>query len=142
MIIVDLNLLLYASFDGFSQHDAARRWWQGVLREGRPVGLCGPVVFGFLRLATSRRVFASPMTVAEAIGCVEGWLAQPGAEYLPDSPRHLQIALELLAAAGAASQLTTDAQIAAHARMVRGVVHTHDTDFARFAGIAWVDPLA
>lgn len=142
MIVVDLNLLLYACFDGFPRHAEARAWWEATLRAGHPVGLCGPVVFGFLRLATSRHVMAAPMTMRAAISCVEGWLALPNVEYLPASVRHVQVAIELLGAAGAAAQLTTDAQIAAHARLVGGKVFTHDIDFARFPNIVTVDPLA
>ena len=82
------------------------------------------------------------MTVDEAIEHVDDRLAHPNVEYLADGPRHLQLAFDLLRGVGAAGSLTTDAQIAAHALAVRGAVHTHDTDFARFAGVRWVDPLA
>ncbi len=105
------------------------------------MGLCPPVVFGFLRLATSRRVFDPPMTLAQATRCVEEWLARPTVEYLADSERHLTVAMAILREVGAAGRLTTDAQIAAQARICRGTVYTHDTDFSRFE-VPWIDPLA
>lgn len=43
--------------------------------------------------------------------------------------------------ARSAGNLTTDAQIAATAVEHRGTVCTADTDFARFTGVAWTNPL-
>ena len=142
MIVPDLNLLLYAVFDGFLEHPRARRWWEETLSGREAVGLSGLVLFGFLRLATSRRVFVRPLSLAQAIGHVETWLSRPNVEYLPDSPRQFQVALDLLRKVGTIGNLTTDAQIAAHALVVRGTVYSHDTDFERFAGVQRLDPLA
>lgn len=142
MIVPDLNILLYAVFDGFAEHDRARAWWESVLSGREPVGLVGPVLFGFLRLGTSRRVFVRPLTLAQSISHVEAWLSRPNVEYLRDGERHFQIALDLLRETGATGSLTTDAQIAAHALVVRGTVYSHDTDFSRFANVSRADPLA
>lgn len=141
MIIPDLNLLLYAVFDGFPDHGRARAWWEGVLSGREPIGLVGPVLFGFLRLATSRRVFVHPMTLGQAVAQVEAWLSRANVEYLPDNGRQFQIALDLIREVGATGNLTTDAQIAAHSLVVRGTVYSHDTDFARFSRVSRVDPL-
>jgi toxin-antitoxin system PIN domain toxin len=141
MIVPDVNLLLYALFSTFPDHQRSREWWEGALNGDAPVGLAAPVVFGFLRLSTSRRVFAAPLSVETAVAHVTEWLARPQVEYLVDSARHAQIAMDLLVAAGTAGSLTTDAQIAAHALVAGGTVYTHDTDFARFPGVRVVDPL-
>jgi toxin-antitoxin system PIN domain toxin len=141
MIIPDLNLLLFAHGDAFPLHEPARRWWTETLEGSRPVGLVGPVVFGFIRLATSRRVFTTPMPITAARACVESWLDRPMVRYLPDGPEHVRIALALLAQRGTAGNLTTDALIAAHARLEGGVVYTHDADFAGFPDVASTDPL-
>ena len=50
-------------------------------------------------------------------------------------------ALDLLQRAGTGGNLTTDAQIAAVALRHRAVVHTADTDFARFPEVSWENPL-
>jgi len=141
MIIPDLNLLLYATFTQFSHHAAARTWWEEVLRGAEPVALVAPVVFGYVRLTTNRRVFDAPLPVAVAVADVESWLANTHVLFLPDSERQLQIALDLLRDLGAASELTTDAQIAAHALVIGGTVYSRDTDFGRFPRVPWVDPL-
>ena len=141
MIVPDLNLLLYAHVDGFSQHAAARSGWEALLTSDRDVGLASPVLFGFVRLATSRRVFVEPMSIEDAVARVEAWLGQPNVRLLLPGPRHLEIAFSLLRAAGAAGNLTTDAQIAALAIEHQAEVHSNDTDFARFPGLRWLNPI-
>lgn len=54
MIVPDLNLLLYAVFDGFLEHPRARRWWEETLSGREAVGLAGLVLFSCLRLWIAR----------------------------------------------------------------------------------------
>lgn len=70
MIIPDVNLLLYAVIDSFPQHHSAKVWWRESLDGTHSVGLVAPVVFGFVRIATNRRVFDNPMDVGDATGYV------------------------------------------------------------------------
>jgi len=46
-----------------------------------------------------------------------------------------------LAGLGSAGNLTTDAQLAALAVEHQAELHSCDTDFARFPGLRWVNPL-
>jgi toxin-antitoxin system PIN domain toxin len=142
MIIPDINLLLYAYFSVFPLHEEARRWWEGVAERGDPVGIAPPVLFGFVRIATNRRVFVTPMELEHATRIVEDWLSLPSIHVLRPGPRHVTVAFELLRAAGTSRDLTTDAQIAAYALENRGVVHTIDADFSRFPTVRHIDPLA
>lgn len=141
MIVVDVNLLLYAVVTGFPQHDRARAWWEGLLSGSTPVGLASPALFGFLRLATNPRVLTSPLTVEVAVGYVQDWLGRPHVQHLVPGPRHLDLAFGLLRGLGTAANLTTDVQLAALSMEYGGELHSNDTDFARFREVAWVDPL-
>jgi toxin-antitoxin system PIN domain toxin len=141
MIVPDINLLLYAEIDAHPLHAAARRWWEATLSGDRQVGLAPVCLFGFLRLSTSRRVFTDPLEVDLAVERVERWLNQPNVVTLTPGPAHLHTAFRLLRQIGAAANLTTDVQIAAHAMEVNGDVHSNDGDFARFEGLRWVNPL-
>lgn len=141
MIIPDVNLLLYAHFAGFEQHEKARSWWVETVTSNEDVGLPPVVVYGFLRLATSRRIFDEPMSVGAATAAVESWLGQPGVSILRTGKPHLRRVVCLLKEIGFAGNLTTDAQIAAHAVLQGAVVATNDTDFARFPGLVTVNPL-
>lgn len=142
MIVPDLNLILYAEFDCFPWHSEARAWWEATLNGAEPVGLCSVVIFGFLRLSTNRNVFTDPMEVEESVRRAKRWLQMPSVQVLVPGRSYLEHAFRLLRAVGAAGNLTTDAQIAAHAVEVQGTVFSNDRDFARFEGVKLYNPLA
>jgi hypothetical protein len=141
VIIPDVNLLLYATITGFPQHERARAWLEGVLNGPALVGLTSPAVFGYLRIATSGRVLVSAMPITDAVGRVRQWLAQPNVSLVVPGPRHLEIAFDLLAIVGTGANLTTDIQLAAHAIEQDADLCSNDTDFGRFPGLRWIDPL-
>lgn len=142
MIIPDVNVLLYAHIDGFAQHLRAVGWWQRTLSGSERVGLAPVVVTGFVRLATSSRVLERPMPVDAAVGVVNSWTERRNVQVLTSDGQHLAATLGLLAHIGAAAILTTDAQIAAHALHHGATVATNDADFARFAGVRTLNPIA
>jgi toxin-antitoxin system PIN domain toxin len=141
MIVPDVNLLLYATITSYGRHDAARHWLEAVMNGEDPVGLAPPVVFGFLRIATNPRVFDPPMSVDAAATLVEGWIEREHVQYLSPGPRHLELAFTLLRRLGASKNHTTDVQIATYAVENDGVVHSNDSDFARFDGVRSRNPL-
>lgn len=142
MIVVDVNLLLYAVITGFPRHVDARTWWEETLNGPYEVGLSAPALFGFLRVSTNPRVLTSPLPVEDAVGYVRQWLDRPRVRFLLPGPRHLDIAFELLRDLGTAGNLTTDVQLAALAIEHQARLCSNDTDFARFSGLQWVNPLA
>lgn len=141
MIVPDTNLLVYAYDTSSPHHVAAARWWTDCMTGAEEIGLPGVVIFGFLRLVTHARVFQQPMTAAAAAGKVRSWLARPHVRILQPGYSHVESVLRLLESAGTAGNLTTDAQIAAAALQERAVLHTNDTDFQRFPGLQWFNPL-
>jgi len=141
MIVPDVNLLLYA-YDATSPfHAGAVSWWEACLSGTEPVGLPHVVVFGFLRVSTSARVFALPLTPAEAAGHVRAWLRQPCVQTIEPDNQHVDRVSSLVEGLGMAGNLVTDAQIAALAIEFDAVVHTTDADFIRFPGLRWLNPL-
>ena len=141
MIIPDVNLLVYAVFDGYPQHEPAVQWLTGALNGAETVGLTAPAIFGFVRLATSARIHETPLSVAAVHEYVREWLARPQVQFLTPGPEHVGVALRLLERVGTGANLTTDAQLAAYAVEFGGTIHSNDADFGRFAGVPWVDPL-
>jgi len=142
MIVPDINLLLYAVFDSFPDHKIAHIWLTELLNSDEEVGLPHPVIFGFLRLATNRKVFLRPLKLDRAIQYVEAWLGRPNVATLAPGPRHLDIAFALLRKIGVAADLTTNTQLAALCIENQAELHSNDTDFARFSGLRWSNPLA
>lgn len=141
MIVVDVNLLLYAVVTGFPQHQRARSWWEGALSGSTEIGLCNPSIFGFLRIVTNPRVLEQPLHIGDALSFVQDWLKRPNARYVVPGPRHLALAFGLLEELGTGGNLTTDVQLAALAIENDGVVHSNDADFGRFSSVRWVNPL-
>jgi hypothetical protein len=141
MIVPDANLLLYAYDAASPFHEKAAGWWSACLSGSEPVGLSPAILLAFARIGTSSRAFVEPLTVDEAAGHVEDWLQQPVAQVLDADADDVRRALALLRAAGTGGNLTMDAHLAALALRHRAVVHSADTDFARFPGVRWRNPL-
>ena len=141
MIVPDLNLLIYTYDKTSPHHTAAVTWWTGCLNGREPVGLPDVVVFGFMRLTTNPRVFASPMTPVEASGIAGSWMERPIVQRLAALADHPERVRKLLEIVGTAGNLVTDAQIAALALQEEATVHTNDGDFQRFPGVRWHNPL-
>ncbi len=100
------------------------------------------VLLGFLRVATSARVFPRPLTPEQAVGVVDGWLAQPVVRLVAAGEEHWPILKDLLSETGTAGNLVTDAHLAALAIEHGCELCSTDGDFARFARLRWVNPLA
>ncbi len=142
MILVDVNLLLYAIDEDAPHHRAARRWWEETLSGTRPVGLAWVVLLAFVRLTTRQGILVRPLPPDQALAFVEEWLDHPLVEAVSPGRGHWRILRSLLAAAGTAGNLTTDAHLAALALEQGAEVYSADHDFARFAGVTQVDPLS
>ena len=141
MIIPDANLLLYAYDAASPFHARAAAWWSRCLSGTEPVGLTHPVLFAFVRIGTNPRAFVHPLPIETAANHVRNWLRQPGVVVLETNRDDVDRALDLLCDAGTGGNLTTDAQIAAIALRHRAVIHTADSDYARFPEVRWENPL-
>jgi hypothetical protein len=141
MLVVDLNLLLYATNRDAADHPSARVWWESTLSADEAVGLPWLVLLGFLRISTHRRILPSPLTWEQAAGVVDGWLEQPVTRVLHPSERHWGILKQLLGPVGAAGNLTSDAHLAALAIEHGATLYSSDRDFGRFPHLKWRNPL-
>jgi predicted nucleic acid-binding protein len=86
-------------------------------------------------------VFVNPMPVQEATAHVESWLERRVVRVVSPGARHAELLFGFLRSEGKGGNLTTDAHLAALAVESRAVIHTADTDFLRFPGVRWVNPL-
>lgn len=140
MQVVDANVLVYAINEDAPHHSAARGWLETALSGQEPVGFAWVVLLAFLRLTTRRTVFPNPLTLQQAMGVLETWLAQPAAILLQPTPRHLGILHGLLAPLGTAGNLVNDANLASLAIEHGAEVVSFDPDFGRYAGLHWHVP--
>lgn len=142
-MLVDTNLLLYATFADAPEHDRARAWLEARLAEGEgTVALCWPVVYAFLRLVTSPRVFGPhAVTVKEGWAAAAAYLAQPAVRLVAPGTGHAAIAAELAETPGLRSDDVPDVEIAALAIEHGLVLASHDHGFRRFTWLRVIDPL-
>jgi toxin-antitoxin system PIN domain toxin len=141
VILPDINLLIHAHDSESPCHDAARAWWDAVLAGSEGVGLAWPVILGFLRIATHRRILSNPMSPADVCSRIDEWLTQPHVHVVEPANGHFGRLRDRLEALGTAGNLTTDAHLATLAIERGYVLHSTDTDFARFTGLSWRNPL-
>jgi uncharacterized protein len=142
VIVPDINLLVHAYNVESPRHQAARAWWENLMNSTQPVGLAWAVILGFIRLTTNRQVLTHPLTPTVACAHARAWLGQPYVSIAHPGDRHAEILFRLLESAGTAANLTTDAHLAALAMEHQAELHSTDTDFARFAGLRWTNPIA
>jgi uncharacterized protein len=141
MILVDANLLVYAFVRSLSQHSAAASWLDAQLNSNIVVALPWPSLLSFARLVTNPRIFQQPVVVETAWAQIEQWLGCPTVRIPVPGDRHREILAELIKKAVDRADLFPDAHLAAIAIENGLVLHSSDTDFARFPGLKWKNPL-
>lgn len=144
MILVDTNLLVYATFTDAPEHERAHGWLAGRLAEpDAAVALCWPIVYSYVRLASSARVFGErALSVPDAWADVANYLEQPALRIVSAGDRHAEIAADLARTPGLRSEDVPDVEIAALAIEHGLALATRDYGFRRFPRLQVIDPLA
>lgn len=141
MTLVDANLLLYARDSESRHHDRAREWLVERLNGAIRIGLPWPSLLAFLRISTHPRAYEHPLAPAEARVQVDAWLAAPASWVPLPTDRHGELLGELIERYDLHGNLVSDGHLAALAIEHGLEIYSADTDFARFEGVRWVNPL-
>ncbi|MFM7733729.1 MAG: type II toxin-antitoxin system VapC family toxin [Cyanobium sp.] len=141
MILVDTNLWLYAIRQESPQHGPAHGWLEAVFNGEESIALPWSVVLAVLRISTQSRLMQRPLTPAQAIELVEGWLQHPLVEVVQPGACYWSVLRRLIQEAGTAGNLTSDAHLAALAIEHHCTLCSADSDFRRFAGLRFCNPL-
>jgi toxin-antitoxin system PIN domain toxin len=142
VILVDVNILIYATDRRSPQHAVARDWLDAQLTDSVALGMPWVSLLGFLRLSTNPRIMPRPLSIAAAWEEVTAWLTCEAVWIPQPTERHSDILGELLALPGVHGNLVTDAHLAALAIEHGLTLCSTDGDFARFPGLSWRNPLA
>ncbi len=142
MVLIDVNVLVYAHRADAPGHSAMKRWIEGALKSPQAFGLSEWVLSGFLRIVTHPRVFDPPSPMKAALAFANELRDQPNCVVLAPGPRHWEIFTQLCRATGVKGNLVPDAYLAALAIETGSVLVTTDRDFARFPDLLWRHPLA
>lgn len=140
-MLLDANVLLYSVDRSSPHHAVSSRWVESAFNGPHRIALPWQTIGAFLRISTHPRVFARPLSSAQAWTTLQLWLNTP-ASWVPNATeRTVRILGTLIESLDIRGNLVTDAQLAALA-LEHGVpLVSADSDFARFADLRWINPL-
>lgn len=141
MLLLDVNVLVYAHREDTPEHKAFRGWLEQIVAAETPFAVPELVLSGFLRVVTHPRIFAPPTPLDQALAVVDALRAQPNYVSIAPGPRHWDLFVGLCRTANAKGGLVPDAYLAALAIESGSEWITTDRDFARFPGLRWRHPL-
>lgn len=140
MILLDVNVLIYAVAADLPQHPRVRPWLDRSLSGTVRVGLPWHSLLGFWRITTNPRAFERPLGAHEAWSQIEEWLDRPAA-YIPvPGDRHRLVLAAITKEIRPAGNLVPDTHLAALAIEHGLTLATTDAGFARFPGLSTIDP--
>jgi uncharacterized protein len=139
MILVDANLLIYASAPESAQHSVAKDWLDDRLNGPLRVGLPWPSLLAFMRIVSNPKLFESA-SLRHARAQVQSWLELPNTWIPAPTEEHPRILGELLETEHS-HRLVPDAHLAALALEHGLVLCSSDGDFGRFHQLRWENPL-
>ena len=141
MRLLDANILMYASFDVYPQHETTRLWLDERLNDaGVPLGIPWESLLAFVRLASNPRVRTPALRVSEAWAQVEFWRSAPCVWIPEPTKNHRNILETLLRIPDMSSKLVADAHLATLAIEHGLTLVSADTDFKRFPGLRFENP--
>jgi uncharacterized protein len=138
MVVVDVNVLIYAFRSDSPHHEACRRWLSTTLDGDDLVGLSLLVEIAFLRIATLPSLGGAP--AAAVAGFLAALQAQPRVVRVEPSLGHFSNLERLARELGLVGNDWNDAHLALLALERRATLVSVDRGFARFQGLAWFDP--
>jgi toxin-antitoxin system PIN domain toxin len=142
MIFLDANLLIYAVNSDAPQHLQANTWVQETLNGQRgPVALSWLTLVAFVRIITNAKIMTAPRSLDEALNLVDSWLALPDVTLISAGLNHARHFESVCRASKAKGNLVTDAHLAALAIEHGCELASCDTDYAKFPGLHWINPL-
>ena len=141
MILIDVNVMVYAQRPDAVDHAKYRKWLEETLDSGSICGLSDVALSGVVRIVTHPRIFPDPTPLDVALGFVNYLREHSGCVLVSPGEGHWGIFARLCTGAGAKGNLVSDAYFAALAIESGAEWITADRDYARFPGLRWRHPL-
>jgi uncharacterized protein len=139
MIIVDVNLLLYAHNTAAPQYRRAADWLEQTVESGETIGIPWHCVMAFLRITTASFGATRPLELTQTTSIIDSWFADP--RFLVPRPgvRFWSILKEVGEDSGTRGGAWSDAYLAALAIENGAGFATFDRDFRKFKGLKLVE---
>ena len=141
MVLVDVNVLVYAHRRDALGHGRYLRWLESRMSSPEPYGMSELVLSSFVRIATHPRIHQYPTPLEEAFRFVSRVREQANCVVVSPGPRHWEIFRDFCHTVQARGNLVTDAYLAALAIESGSEWITTDRDYSRFPGLRWRHPL-
>jgi toxin-antitoxin system PIN domain toxin len=139
MIVVDVNLLVYAYNKGDQRHRGCVEWLEKTVEGGETIGIPWHCVMGFLRIMTASIGAKRPLSTADAVLTINGWFEHP--QFMIPSPgrRFWSILQQVSDDSGTRGGDWSDAYLAALAMEYGAGLATFDRDFRKFKGLKLIE---
>lgn len=141
-VLVDANILLYAKFKDYPQHQKAVAWLDQSLNATQPLGLPWQSLIAFSRIATNPKIFDKPLAIDKVVNQLSEWCERSVVWHPEPGDRFEDCLYSLLQEHQCCGNLVSDAYLAALALEHGLTVVSSDTDFARFPSVKWLNPIA
>jgi toxin-antitoxin system PIN domain toxin len=141
MLLVDVNVLVYAHRTDAQEHPLYREWLESILNGEGAFATAELVLSGFVRVVTHPRVFKEPSPLSSALAFADEVRGRPNCIVVAPGERHWDIFTRLCREVSAKGNLVADAYLAALAIESGSEWITTDHDYARFPGLRWRHPL-
>lgn len=139
---LDVNILLYASNAEGPEHTRALQFLRDCAGGGELLCIAWITVMSYLRMATHPRLFAAPLSPADAERNVSALISRPHVRMLAEEDGFWDTYQALTGTVPVRGNLVPDAHLAAILRQ-HGVakIYTRDRDFRKFDFLDVRDPL-
>jgi toxin-antitoxin system PIN domain toxin len=141
VILLDVNILVYAHREETDRHKEYRSWLEEQLDSSTGCAVSDLALSGCLRIITHPRIFNPPTPMERAIAFVSELREHDNLVVLAPGPRHWRIFLDLCRRSHARGNLVADAYHAALAVETGAEWITTDRDYSRFPGLRCRHPL-
>lgn len=141
MLLMDVNILVYAHREDTPDNARYHRWLEDVINSDASYGMSDLVLSGFLRIVTHPKIFRVPSPPDVAWSFVEEVRNRQNCQVLRPGNRHWGIFKRLCRESGVKGNLYPDAFFAALAIETGSIWITTDHDYKRFQGLTCRHPL-
>jgi len=141
MILLDVNVLVYAHRADLPDHERYRAWLEARITGEMSFGVCDLVLSGFLRVVTHPKIFSPPSELERALAFAAEVREGPCCVVIAPGARHWEIFRRLCRTTEANGNRIPDAYLAALAIESGCEWITTDRGFARYPELRWRHPL-
>ena len=142
MILIDVNVLIYALRRDMPNHDKYHAWLEDVVNAQDMFGVSELTLSSVIRVVTHPNIYKEPSALKDVLAFIEEIRRSPSCVFVGPGDRHWSIFLSLIKTLKLTGNAIPDAYLAALAIEWGYELVTTDKGFARFELLKWRHPLS